>query len=63
MKDNGVFDRKTTLLLHLAAAMGHGCVPCMEHYLRECAKEGGTAEEIGAVQGVAMAVGGLKPAL
>lgn len=56
VKNNGTFDPKTTLLLHLAAAMGVGCIPCMEHYLKEAWRTGVTEEEIGAVQGVVMAV-------
>ena len=54
--DNAIIDRKTTLLLHLAAAMALGCSPCMEYYLGQTEKEGVTAEEIGAVQAVVMAV-------
>jgi alkylhydroperoxidase/carboxymuconolactone decarboxylase family protein YurZ len=55
-RHNGVLDPKTTLLLHLAAAMALGCSPCMEYYLGQTEKEGVTAEEIGAVQAVVMAV-------
>lgn len=54
--DHSVFDKKTTLLLSMSAAMGAGCVPCMEYYLKEADKAGITREEIGAVQAVAMAV-------
>lgn len=55
-RNNGILEPKTTLLLHLAAAMAVGCVPCMEHYLPQAGKEGITAEEIGAVQSIVMAV-------
>jgi len=54
--DNAILEPKTTLLLHLAAAMALGCYPCMEHYLGQVEKEGITAEEIGVVQAVVMAV-------
>jgi alkylhydroperoxidase/carboxymuconolactone decarboxylase family protein YurZ len=56
VRENTIFDPKTTLLLHLGAAMALGCSPCMEYYLGQCNKEGITAEEIGAVQGSVMAV-------
>jgi alkylhydroperoxidase/carboxymuconolactone decarboxylase family protein YurZ len=36
--------------------MAFGCSPCMEYYLGQAEKEGITAAEIGAVQGVVMAV-------
>lgn len=55
-RHNTILEPKTTLLLHLAAAMAVGCVPCMEYYLPQAGKEGITAEEIGAVQSVVMAV-------
>jgi alkylhydroperoxidase/carboxymuconolactone decarboxylase family protein YurZ len=53
---NGILEPKTTLLFHLCAAMALGCSPCMEYYLGQVEKEGVTAEEIGAVQAVVMAV-------
>ncbi len=55
-RTNEILDPKTTYLLHLAAAMAVGCVPCMEYYLKQREKEGVTGEEIGAVQAVVMAV-------
>ncbi len=55
-RGNTILDPKTTLLLHLASAMALGCSPCMEYYLGQAGKEGITAVEIGAVQGVVMAV-------
>lgn len=55
-RNSGILDPKTTLLLHLAAAMALGCTPCLETYLAAAGKEGITAEEIGAVQGAVMAV-------
>lgn len=56
VRENAILDPKTTLLLHLATAMAVGCSPCMEYYLGQVDKAGITAEEIGAVQGVVMAV-------
>jgi len=56
VRQNEILEPKTTLLLHLGAAMALGCSPCMEYYLKEVEKEGITAEEIGAVQAVVMAV-------
>lgn len=56
VRENTILDPKTTLLLHLGAAMALGCSPCMEYYLGQVDKEGITAEEVGAVQGVVMAV-------
>ena len=56
VRENTILDSKTTLLLHLGAAMAFGCSPCMEYYLGQVDKEGITAEEIGAVQAVVMAV-------
>ena len=55
-RDNTILERKTTYLLHLAAAMAAGCVPCMEYYLKQKSAEGVTDEEIGAVQAIVMAV-------
>lgn len=56
VRHNDILDPKTTLLLHLGAAMAVGCTPCMEYYLGQAKKEMITAEEISAVQGVVMAV-------
>lgn len=56
VRENTILEPKTTLLLHLATAMAIGCSPCMEYYLGQVDKEGITPEEIGAVQGVVMAV-------
>lgn len=56
VRQNGILDAKTTLLLHLGTAMAVGCVPCMETYLDAARKEGITQEEIGAVQAAVMAV-------
>lgn len=55
-RKNTILESKTTLLLHLGAAMALGCNPCMEYYLGQAEKEGITGEEIGAVQAVVMAV-------
>ncbi len=56
VRHNEILEPKTTLLLHLGAAMALGCSPCMEYYLGQVEKEGITTEEIGAVQAVVMAV-------
>ena len=56
VRENTILEPKTTLLLHLGAAMAVGCSPCMEYYLGQVEKEGITPEEIGAVQAVVMAV-------
>ena len=56
VRHNAILDPKTTLLLHLGAAMALGCSPCMEYYLGQVKQAGITPEEIGAVQGVVMAV-------
>ncbi|MDD5285300.1 MAG: carboxymuconolactone decarboxylase family protein [Desulfuromonadaceae bacterium] len=55
-RHNEILESKTTLLLHLAASMAIGCIPCMEYYLPQAEKEGITAAEIGAVQAVVMTV-------
>jgi alkylhydroperoxidase/carboxymuconolactone decarboxylase family protein YurZ len=56
VRHNKILEPKTTLLIHLGAAMALGCSPCMEYYLGQVEKEGITPEEIGAVQAVVMAV-------
>jgi len=53
---NGILDDKTTLMIHLAAAMALGCSPCMEYYLAQTDKAGLSGEEISAVQAIVMAV-------
>lgn len=56
VRHNEILEPKTTLLLHLGAAMALGCSPCMEYYLGQVENEGITPEEIGAVQAMVMAV-------
>lgn len=56
VRHNEILEPKTTLLLHLGAAMALGCSPCMEYYLEQVENEGITPEEIGAVQAMVMAV-------
>ncbi len=53
---NEILEPKTTLMLHLAAAMAVGCYPWMEHYFGVAKELGLSNEEIGAVQSVVMAV-------
>ncbi len=55
-RNNEILPGKTTYLLHLAAAMAVGCVPCMEYYLKQKDKEGISDEEISTVQAIVMAV-------
>lgn len=56
VRHNEVLPAKTTYLLHLAAAMAVGCVPCMEYYLKQKEQEGASEEEISTVQAIVMAV-------
>ena len=55
-RNNGVLDDKTTLMIHLAAAMAMGCYPCMEYYLAQTDKTGLNRNDISAVQAIVMAV-------
>ncbi len=55
-RNNEVLPAKTTYLLHLAAAIAVGCVPCMEYYLKQKEQEGVRDEEISTVQAIVMAV-------
>ncbi len=53
---NGVLPDKTSLLVHLGAAMAVGCHPCMQYYMGQVDKEGVTDDEISAVESIVMAV-------
>ncbi len=53
---NEILEPKTTLMIHLAAAMAVGCYPWMENYFGVAKEQGITNEEIGAVQSIVMAV-------
>ena len=55
-RQNEVLEPKTTLMLHLAAAMAFACYPWMEHYFGVAKEEGLSDDEIGAVQSIVMAV-------
>ena len=55
-RHNETLEPKTTLMLHLAAAMAFACYPWMEHYFGVAKEEGLSDEEIGAVQSIVMAV-------
>ena len=57
-RHNEVLDEKTTVMIHLAAAMAVACNPCMEYYLSQVEKAGITEEEIGVIQSIVMAVSG-----
>lgn len=49
-------DDKTSLLVHLRAAMAVGCYRCMKHYLSQVDKESISDDEINAVESIVMAV-------
>ena len=53
---NGVLDDKTSLMVHLSAAMATGCYPCMHFYLNQIDKVGLSDDEISAVEAIVMAV-------
>ena len=55
-RNNEFLEPKTTLLVHMAAAMAIGCYPWMQHYLGVAREEGLTEDEIGAVMSIVMAV-------
>ncbi len=57
-RNNEILEPKTTLMLHMAAAMAIGCYPWMQNYLGVAKEEGITKDEIGAVLSVVMAVSG-----
>ena len=53
---NGVLDDKTSLMVHLSAAMATGCYPCMHFYLNQIDKVGLSDDEISAIEAIVMAV-------
>ncbi|PLX23720.1 MAG: carboxymuconolactone decarboxylase family protein [Marinilabiliales bacterium] len=55
-RHNGVLDNKTSLLVHLGAAMAVGCYPCMRVYLDQADQVGLSDEEISAVEAIVMTV-------
>ncbi len=55
-RHNGVLSDKTSLLVHLGAAMAVGCYPCMKYYMGQVDKESVTDDEISAVESIVMAV-------
>ena len=55
-RHNGVLDDKTSLLVHLGAAMAVGCYPCMQFYMEQVDKVGLCDDEISAVVAIVMAV-------
>jgi alkylhydroperoxidase/carboxymuconolactone decarboxylase family protein YurZ len=55
-RHNDVIDDKTSLMIHLAAAMAVGCYPCMRHYLMQQKTVGLTDNEIHAIESIVMAV-------
>ena len=55
-RSNEILEPKTTLMLHMAAAMAFACYPWMEHYFGVAKEQGLSDDEIGAVQSIVMAV-------
>ena len=55
-RHNETLEPKTTLMIHMAAAMAFACYPWMEHYFGVAKEEGLSDDEIGAVQCIVMAV-------
>ncbi len=53
---NESLDKKTELLVGLAAAMGMDCEPCTEYYLDKAQKSGINKDEVFAVLAKVMAV-------
>lgn len=53
---NGVLDDRTSLMVHLGAAMATGCYPCMRVYLDQIDKVGLSDDEISAIEAIVMAV-------
>lgn len=53
---NEVLDDKTSLMIHLTAAMASGCYPCMRVYLDQIEKVGLLDDEISAIESIVMAV-------
>ena len=59
-RNNDILEPKTTLLIHLAAAMAVGCYPWMEHYFGVAREKGLTEDEIGTVEAIVAAVSACK---
>ena len=57
-RHNKVLEEKTTLMVHLAAAMAVGCYPCMQYYLEQADDVALSEDEISAVETIVMAVSG-----
>lgn len=55
-RHNKVLDNRTSLMVHLGAAMALGCYPCMQYYLDQVDNVGLTDDEISAVESIVMAV-------
>ncbi|PLX76444.1 MAG: carboxymuconolactone decarboxylase family protein [Desulfuromonas sp.] len=56
VRDESVLDKRTTIMVGLASAMAIGCEPLIEHYLGVARENDISKVEIGAVQGIVMAV-------
>ena len=55
-RHSGLIDNKTSLMIHLAAAMAVACIPCARYYLEQVDEAGLTDDEISAIKTIVMAV-------
>jgi len=55
-RHSGVLDNRTSLMVHLGAAMALGCYPCMQFYLEQVDDVGLADDEINAIESIVMAV-------
>lgn len=56
VKDNGVLDEETTILVFLGAAMAIRCKHCAERFIAHAKTLGVSDEQMGAVAAIAMCV-------
>ncbi len=55
-RQSGIIDNKTSLMIHLAAAMAVACIPCAKYYLEQVDDVGISDDEISAIKSIVMAV-------
>lgn len=55
VRQNKILDDKTSLLVHLGAAMAVGCYPCMKHCMSQVDEEGVSDDKINAVESIVSA--------
>jgi alkylhydroperoxidase/carboxymuconolactone decarboxylase family protein YurZ len=55
-RHSGIIDNKTSLMIHLAAAMAVACIPCAKYYLEQVDDVGISDDEISAIKSIVMAV-------